>query len=104
MEKEMPKISVIVPVYNVEAYIKDCLDTIATQTYPNLEILAVDDASTDKSGRICDAYAVREKRLRVEKPRAVCCQKRRNASGKGEPSFLCGCGRQNRTRDAGKAL
>ncbi len=65
MEKEMPKISVIVPVYNVEAYIKDCLDTIATQTYPNLEILAVDDASTDKSGRICDAYAVREKRLRV---------------------------------------
>lgn len=65
MEGEAPKISVVVPVYNVENYIRNCLDAIAAQTYPNLEIIAVDDASTDKSGKICEAYALQEPRLRV---------------------------------------
>ena len=65
MEGEAPKISVVVPVYNVENYIRNCLDAIAAQTYPNLEIIVVDDASTDKSGKICEAYALQEPRLRV---------------------------------------
>ena len=49
-------ISVIVPVYNVEPYLRKCLDSIVYQTYKNLEILVVDDGSTDECGRICDEY------------------------------------------------
>ena len=50
----MNTISVIVPVYNVEQYLRQCLDSIIAQTYRNLEIVLVDDGSTDSSGIICD--------------------------------------------------
>ena len=50
----MLKISVIVPVYNVEPYIRRCLDSLTVQTYQDLEIILVDDGSTDRSGEICD--------------------------------------------------
>lgn len=49
--------SVIVPVYNVEGYLPDCVDSLLNQTWGNAEILLIDDGSTDQSGRICDAYA-----------------------------------------------
>ena len=52
-----PLISVIVPVYNVEAYLKRCINSLIRQTYENLEILLIDDGSTDMSPRICDDYA-----------------------------------------------
>lgn len=52
-------ISVIVPVYNVEAFLRQCVDSILAQTYKNLEIILVDDGSTDQSGAICDEYAQR---------------------------------------------
>ena len=58
MERRKPLISVVIPVYNVAPYIRRCLDSIAMQSYRELEIIAVDDASTDDSGAICDAYAV----------------------------------------------
>ena len=58
-------ISVILPVYNVEAYLPRCLESIAKQTYSNLEIIFVDDGSTDGSGRICDEYAAKDRRARV---------------------------------------
>lgn len=58
-------ISVIVPVYNVESYLEACIDSIAAQTYRDLEIILVDDGSTDRSGAICDAYAERDQRIRV---------------------------------------
>ena len=58
-------ISVIVPVYNVEAYLARCVDSILAQTYKNLQILLVDDGATDASGRICDEYAARDSRIRV---------------------------------------
>lgn len=51
------KFSVIVPVYNVEAFLPQCLDSIVNQTCQNFEILLIDDGSTDRSGQICDAYA-----------------------------------------------
>ena len=58
-------ISVIVPVYNVEAYLSRCLDSIVSQTYRNLEIILVDDDSPDNCGSICDEYAKRDDRIRV---------------------------------------
>ena len=54
------KISVIVPVYNVEAYLERCVESILKQTYSNLEILLVNDGSTDKSGELCDQLALRD--------------------------------------------
>lgn len=59
------KISVIVPVYNVEKYICKCLDSIINQTYTNLEIILVDDGSKDSSGKICDVYAKKDNRISV---------------------------------------
>ena len=56
MEEERPLISVIVPVYNVELYIRKCLESIAAQTYPFFEVIVVDDGSQDEGGRICDDY------------------------------------------------
>lgn len=50
------KISVIVPVYNVDDYLGNCIDSILKQTYPNLELILVDDGSTDKSLKICNKY------------------------------------------------
>lgn len=62
---EREKISVIIPVYNVEAYLPQCLDSVLGQTYGNLEILCVDDGATDRSGEILDRYAERDSRMRV---------------------------------------
>lgn len=59
------KLSVIVPIYNVERYLKKCIDSIINQTYKNLEIILVDDGSTDNSGNICDGYALKDRRIKV---------------------------------------
>ena len=61
----MPKISVIVPVYNVEKYLNRCIDSILNQTFKDFELILVNDGSTDNSGKICDDYAIRDKRIRV---------------------------------------
>ena len=60
-----PKISVIVPVYNVESYLPACLDSILAQDYLNLEIILIDDGSTDNSGAICDNFVQKDPRLHV---------------------------------------
>ena len=59
------KISIIVPVYNVQNYLKYCLDSILNQTYKNLEIILVDDGSTDECGKICDEYSNIDDRIKV---------------------------------------
>lgn len=61
----MPAVSVIVPVYNVEAYLAKCVQSLLDQTFSDLEILLVDDGSTDKSLAICDEYAAKDARIRV---------------------------------------
>ena len=59
------KISVIVPVYNVEQYLERCVDSIINQTYKNLEIILVNDGSTDNSGQLCDELAKKDDRIKV---------------------------------------
>ena len=58
-------VSIIVPVYNVSGFLENCVESLICQTYENLEIILVDDGSTDESGRICDVYAAQDKRIRV---------------------------------------
>lgn len=61
----MEKISVIVPVYQEEKYLKRCIDSLINQTYPHLEIILVNDGSTDGSGQICDEYAEKYPQIQV---------------------------------------
>lgn len=61
----MPKVSVIVPVYNTEKYLHRCVDSILAQTFTDFELLLVNDGSTDGSGAICDEYAQKNSRVRV---------------------------------------
>lgn len=61
----MAKLSVIIPIYNVEKYLKQCLDSIINQTFQDLEIILVDDGSPDKCGEICDEYTKKDVRIKV---------------------------------------
>ena len=61
----MKTISVVIPVYNVEKYLSECLDSVINQTYKKLQIILVDDGSTDFSGKICDVYAEKDNRITV---------------------------------------
>ena len=61
----MAEISIIVPVYQVEKYIRQCIDSILAQTFTDFELILVDDGSKDNSGKICDEYAEKDKRIRV---------------------------------------
>ena len=61
----MSTVSIIVPVYKVEDYIRECLDSILAQTYPYFELILVDDGSPDNCGRICDDYAKGDNRIKV---------------------------------------
>lgn len=58
-------ISIIVPIYNVEKYLRECIDSIINQTYKNLEIILVNDGSIDNCGKICDEYAKIDNRIKV---------------------------------------
>lgn len=58
-------VSFIIPVYNVEQYLRQCIDSILQQSYDNFEIILVDDGSTDSSSQLCDNYAIKDNRVKV---------------------------------------
>ena len=85
-----PLVSIIVPVYNIEEYIFKCLNSLVTQSYEKIEIIVVDDGSTDKSGEMCDEVAKLDKRVRVLHQKNKGLSGARNAgikAAKGE--FVC---------------
>ena len=61
----MPSVSIIVPVYNTEKYLPKCLDSIIAQTFSDFECLIIENGSSDRSGKICDIYAAKDKRIKV---------------------------------------
>ena len=61
----MPVISVVVPVYNTECFLRECIESVLNQTYTNFELILIDDGSTDGSGAICVEYAQKDRRIRV---------------------------------------
>lgn len=65
MQFERGLLSVVIPVYNVESYLSKCIESVLCQTYMNIEIIIIDDGSTDKSGMICDEYRKKSKRITV---------------------------------------
>ena len=78
----MEKISIIIPVYKVEPYLRECLDSVVNQTYRNLEIILIDDGSPDNCGAICDAYKQRDSRVVVvHKENAGLCSARNDGIG-----------------------
>ena len=86
MKKSNPLISIIVPVYNKEAYLRECVDSILEQTYRRIEVVLVDDESTDKSGVICDEFGRADMRVRVVHqknggPASACVTGMKTASG-----------------------
>ena len=65
METNIPKLSIVVPVFQAEKYLKKCIDSILYQAFSDFELLLINDGCTDKSGQICDEYAAKDKRIRV---------------------------------------
>ena len=84
---QIPKVSVIIPVYNVEAYLRQCLDSVVNQTLRDIEIICVDDGSTDGSRAILEEYSEKDSRFKVIKQNhsnAGACRNAAMAIAKGE--------------------
>lgn len=74
----MHLLSIIVPVYNVEKYLSDCINSILNQTYRDFELILIDDGSTDLSGKICDEYSKKDSRIKVIHKNNMGCSAARN--------------------------
>lgn len=88
MEKD--KVSIIVPVYNVEKYVEKCLNSLISQSYKNIEIILIDDGSKDNSGKICDEYKRKDSRIKVvHKENAGVSEARNSGIQKVTGEYLC---------------
>ena len=88
----MPKVSVIIPVRNAEKYLGECLDSVLGQTLKDVEVLCVDDGSTDGSAKILSDYAAKDGRIRILRQPASGAGVARNrglAEARGEYLFFC---------------
>jgi len=100
MENHTPKISVIVPIYNVEQYLLRCIDSILAQTFTDFEVLLIDDGSTDNSGKICDEYAKKDNRIRVfHKENSGVSAARNLGLREAVGKFICFCDSDDEMRD-----
>lgn len=84
--EQMPKVSIIIPVYNVAPYLRQCMDSVIDQTYGNIEIICIDDGSTDESGKILNEYAETDDRVHVIH------QENQGLSAARNVGFLCATG------------
>ena len=90
MDNKMPLISIIVPVYNVEKYVRECLESIKKQSYRNIEVLMVNDESTDKSPEICKEYEKKDKRFKLyNKKNGGLSDARNYGLGKMRGEYVC---------------
>lgn len=85
----MPLISIIIPVYNSEKTLNRCVNSILNQTFMDWELLLVDDGSTDKSGKICDQYALKDFRIRVFHKKNGGVSSARNTGRNRELDYIC---------------
>lgn len=89
MENENSLLSIIVPVYNVEEYLNRCMESLAGQSYSNIQLILVDDGSTDQSGRICDEWAAKSSRITVyHKPNGGLSDARNYGLSKAEGEYV----------------
>ena len=86
-------VSIVIPAYNVEKYICSCLDSVLSQSYKNIEVIVVDDGSTDATGKIVDQYCLNDSRIKVI----------HNENG-GEVEIACKKENQNRKEGRGNFL
>ena len=97
----MARVSVVVPVYNVEAYLRECLESVATQSFKDLEVIMVDDGSTDGSVAICEEFAARDERFKlVRQPNGGLGNARNNGAKEATGEFLCVPGLRRRADQA----
>ena len=90
MEERKPLVSVIVPVYNVYPYLRDCVQSVQAQSYQNWELLLVDDGSTDGSGELCDELAVEDGRIQVfHKPNGGLSDARNHGMHHARGEYFC---------------
>ena len=90
-KKDRLLISVIIPVYNAEKHLKECLESVCGQTYQDLEIILVNDGSSDRSGKICDEWQKKDSRIRVFHKENGGVSSARNEGLKAASGSLIGC-------------
>ena len=85
-----PKISIIVPVYNVEQYLENCINSVLNQSFRNFQLILVDDGSKDSSGEICDRFVLKDSRVKViHKPNAGVSAARNAGIDIATGQFIC---------------